>query len=96
MTTTTADLLLMGGVHTHTQHALERKRVLFRHRKDGVQGISILRLDHTNGLKAGDRSGPRAPPRQSIWAPTPGGSLGCVGWDAGTAASLAWWGVIEL
>ena len=51
-----ADLLLMGGVHT--QHALERKRVLFRHRKDGVQGINILRLDHINGLKAGwDRSG---------------------------------------
>ena len=54
-----ADLLLMGGVHTHTQHALERKRVLFRHRKDGVQGLGTLRLDHINGLKAGgDRSGP--------------------------------------
>jgi hypothetical protein len=54
----TADLLLMGGVHTHTQHALERKRVL-RHRKNGVQGINILRLDHIDGLKAGgDRSGP--------------------------------------
>ena len=61
-----ADLLLMGGVHTHTQHALERKRVLFRHRKDGVQGLGTLRLDHINGLKAGgDRSCPRAPSRQS-------------------------------
>ena len=24
----------------------------------------------------------------------PGGSLGCVGWDSGTAASLAWWVVL--
>jgi len=41
-----------------------------------------LRLGSYHGLKAGgDRSGPRAPPRQSTWAPTPGGSLGCVGRD---------------